>query len=226
MVALANTQVQITNGPAVLRPEQVRALVAGPDGRKTKGKRDRALLAVLVGGGLRVGEAVRLTVSNVEWSNGGRLRLTFRTSKTKDHPYRTVTLPAWAAKPLSDWLLFSAPKLWLFTGQRGEHLSVAGAEKVVNRYLRAIGRADLHTHSLRHSFASIVVRETRSIFVAQKLLGHADPRTTAKYYSAFETTDADNAADALTEAVARRKTRSSSDGHIVSLTDVVRTRGH
>src|SRR5436190_22707011 len=154
-----------------------------------------------------MGECVRLTIANIERGAGGRLRLTFRTSKAKDHPFRTVTLPAWAAKPLADWLTLASPRLWVFTGQRGEHLSVAGAEKIVNRYLTLVGRSDLHPHSLRHSFASIVVRETRSIFVAQKLLGHADPRTTAKYYSAFETTDADNAADALTLAMARRKTR-------------------
>lgn len=107
---------------------------------------------------------------------------------------------------MSDWTTFSEPKLWLFTGQRGEHLSVAGAEKIVNKYLAAVGRPDLHTHSLRHTFASLVMRETRSIFVAQKLLGHADPWTTARYYSAFEVTDADNAADALS-AILRPKNR-------------------
>src|SRR5688572_6061002 len=89
------------SGPAVLRPEEVRKLVQTPDGRTRKGKRDAALLAVLVGGGLRVGEALRLTLSNIEQTKGGRVRLTFRTSKARVDRFRTVTLPQWAAKPVS-----------------------------------------------------------------------------------------------------------------------------
>ena len=57
----------------------------------------------------------------------------------------------------------------------------------------------------------MITRETKSIFVAQKLLGHADPRTTARYYSAFEVSDADAAADALststTTSTTARQTR-------------------
>lgn len=192
------------HGPLVLRPRQVRQLIAAPDKRTRKGRRDAALLAVLVGAGLRVGEAVRLTVGNVEHGAGGRLRLTFRTSKRRAEHWRTVTLPTWAARLVSGWLDYSEPRLWLFTGWRGEHLSVRGAEKIVRRYLVAIGRGDLRTHSLRHTFGSMVTRETRSLFVAQKLLGHADPRTTSRYYSAFEVSDADAAAEALTEAMTRR----------------------
>ena len=76
-------------------------------------------------------------------------------------------------------------------------LSVAGAQKVVNRYLALVGRGDLHVHSLRHTFGSMVVRETRSLYTAQRLLGHTDPRVTSRYYACFETSDADAAADAL-----------------------------
>ena len=47
----------------------------------------------------------------------------------------------------------------------------------------------------------MVVRETRSLYTAQRLLGHTDPRVTARYYAAFETSDADAAADALSSSV-------------------------
>jgi integrase len=50
----------------------------------------------------------------------------------------------------------------------------------------------------------MVVRETRSIFTAQKLLGHSDPRVTSTYYAAFDVSDADAAAQALSEALVRR----------------------
>jgi integrase/recombinase XerC len=160
---------------------------------------------VLAGGGLRVGEAVSLTIYDLEVEGRRRVRLTFTTSKSRGRRLRTVTLPAWAAKPLLSWLSASPESEWLFPGNKAQHLSVRAAEKVVTRYLRAIRRADLHTHSLRHSFGSLVTRETRSLFVAQKLLGHADPRTTSHYYSAFEVSDADAAADVLSHAFGRRR---------------------
>lgn len=204
----------LISGPRVLRTEQMHALLAAPDCRTRKGRRDKAFLAVLVGGGLRIGEASRLSVANVQQTRSGRLRLTFRTAKSIDVRYRTVTLPSWAAEPVQRWLDYERPTGWLFTGQLGQHLSVSGAQKFVNRYLDQVGRSDLVVHSLRHTYGSMVTRETRSIFVAQKLLGHADPRTTAKYYSAFEVSDADDAADALTAAMPKgagkaitRKTR-------------------
>ena len=118
-----------------------------------------------------------------------------------------MTLPSWAAQPLRRWLTQRPNQEWLFPGNQGQHLSVRAAEKIVCRYLKAIGRPDLHTHSLRHTFGSMVTRETRSLFVAQKLLGHADPRTTSHYYSAFEVSDADRAAEVLSRTLAPRRGR-------------------
>src|SRR5436309_728923 len=115
---------QLLDGPAVLRLGQVRQLLQAPDRRTHKGKRDAALLAVLVGGGLRVGEASRLTVGEVEQTTTGRLRLTFKTAKSRIEKLRTVSLPGWAAVPVSGWLEESQPKLWLFPGNREEHLTV------------------------------------------------------------------------------------------------------
>ena len=197
-------------GLGVLTPSELRTLMRQPDRRRTLGRRDAALLAVLAGGGLRVGEAVSLTVYDLE-QDGTRLRLTFLTSKTRAQRLRTVSLPTWAASPLRRWLGRVSVNDWVFPGNKGQHLSVRAAEKIVSRYLRAIGRQDLHTHSLRHTFGSLVTRETRSLFVAQKLLGHADPRTTSHYYSAFEISDADRAADVLSRTLAPRRGRPETD---------------
>jgi integrase/recombinase XerD len=191
-----------TQGPAVLRPRQLRELLAAPDRRRRKGRRDAALLAVL-SCGLRVGEATRLVRDSIEQS-GGRTRLIVKTSKARDGRWRTVTLPSMAGRLLREYLAHQQPRFWLFPGNRNEHLTVRQTQRLVTRYLRQIGRSDLHTHSLRHSFGAMVTRETRSIYVAQRLLGHADPRTTARFYSAWEITDCDRAADALDEAMSRR----------------------
>jgi len=113
------------------------------------------------------------------------------------------------ARLLREYVAREEPRWWLFEGRRNEALSVRQAQKIVMRWLREIGRGDLRVHSLRHSFGAMVTRETRSIFVAQKLLGHADPRTTARYYAAFEVSDADAAADAVAEALSRRGRRAA-----------------
>jgi integrase len=198
------------SGPAVLRPRQVRELLAAPDRRTKLGRRDAALLAVLAGAGLRVSEACTLRIDNVEQAPGGKVRLMVRTAKQRDQErWRTVTLPTPMAKLLRDWLAYAEPRYWLFPGRRGEHLSTRRAEKVATDYLVRIGRPDLHTHSLRHSFGALVTRETKSIFVASKLLGHADPRTTARFYAAFEVSDADAAAEAIEAALTRRGRRST-----------------
>jgi len=199
-------------GPAVLRPREVRALLRAPDRRARRGRRDSALLAALVGSGARVGELVRLTRDQVEHGPGGRVRLMLRTSKGRNGTpprFRTVTLPAPMARLLREYVAREEPRWWLFEGRRNEALSVRQAQKIVMRWLREIGRGDLRVHSLRHSFGAMVTRETRSIFVAQKLLGHADPRTTARYYAAFEVSDADAAADAVAEALSRRGRRAA-----------------
>ena len=195
-------------GPRVLRPREVKALLAAPDRRTRLGRRDAGLLAVLAGGGLRVSEACALRTDQMEMAAAGKVRVMVRTAKQRGQErWRTVTLPAPMGKLLRDWLAYAEPRYWLFPGRRGEHLSTRRAEKVATDYLARIGQPDLHTHSLRHTFGAMVTRETKSIFVASKLLGHADPRTTARFYAAFEVSDADAAAEALAEALSRRGRR-------------------
>jgi integrase/recombinase XerD len=193
-------------GPDVLRAAEVRSLLAAPDRRRRLGKRDAALLAVLVGGGLRLGEAVSLTLDNLDFGPGGRVRLTLQTSKTRHLRLRTVTLPDAASSLVTAYVgTMDAGADWLFPGNKGGHLTVRAAEKICKRHLSDIGRGGSRAHCLRHTFGSMVTRETRSLFVAQKLLGHADPATTSRYYAAFEVSDADAAARAIGRLFAGRK---------------------
>src|SRR5438874_641318 len=78
-------------------------------------------------------------------------------------------------------------------------------ERIVSRYLKEIGRHELHGHSLRHSFGALVTKSTRSIYIAQRLLGHVSPTTTSRFYSVFETSDADAAADAISASIKNHK---------------------
>ena len=113
-------------------------------------------------------------------------------------------LPPQAGKLLRDWIAYAEPRLFVFEGKHHESLSVRQAQSIATRHLGAIGRRDLHCHSLRHTFGAMITRATRSIFVTQRLLGHTDPRVTARAYSCFDPSDADDAADALAIALAAR----------------------
>jgi len=192
------TAIRTLSGPQVLRPKQVLALLRAPDRRTKLGKRDAALLSVLACGGLRLGECVRLTLDCVEL--GQRVRITTRTAKSRGLRFRTVSLPSIAARLLRDWLAHSEPRLFVFEGRRHEALSTRQAGRIVRYYLAKIGRSDLRPHSLRHSVGAIVTRQS-GVWVAQKVLGHASPTTTSRFYSAFDVTDADIAADKLEEAM-------------------------
>lgn len=200
---MSTTQTEVRTatqqGPSILRPKDVKALLAAPDRRCRLGKRDSALLAVLLGSGARIGEAVRLTVENVEFASG-RCRLTLRTSKQRSGSpakWRCVTLPALTGRLLRDWVDYARPRLFVFEGPRHEAISTRQGRRIVTRYLRQVGRTDLHCHSLRHTVGAQVVRATGSIYSAQKVLGHSSPATTSAYYACFDTRDADQVADAL-----------------------------
>jgi len=191
-------ETHIISGPRVLKPREVKLLLRAPDLRTRRGRRDAAILAVLSCGGLRLGECVRLTISDIEI--GKRVRITTKTAKSRTARWRTITLPGPAARLLRDHLAHSEPRLFVFEGRRHEALSTRQAGRLVRYYLAKIGRSDLRPHSLRHSVGAIVTRQS-GIWVAQKVLGHASPTTTSRFYSAFDVTDSDLAADRLEEAM-------------------------
>ena len=192
------TAIRTLSGPAVLRPKQLKALLAAPDKRTRRGRRDAALIAVLGCGGLRLAEATHLLVENVEL--GQRVRLTTRTAKSRGLRFRTVSLPSIAARLLRDHLAHSEPRLFVFEGRRHEALSTRQAGRIVKAYLREIGCGWAHPHTLRHSYATILIHQSHDIWLTQKQLGHASV-TTTNIYAHADPSDADRAATAIEEAM-------------------------
>jgi len=192
------TAVRTLSGPSVLRAKQLKALLAAPDKRTRRGHRDAALIAVLGCGGLRLGECCRLLVENVELAQ--RVRLTTRTAKSRGLRFRTVTLPGPAARLLRDHLAHSEPRLFVFEGRRHEALSTRQAGRIVKAYLRQIGCGWAHPHTLRHSYATILIHQSHDIWLTQKQLGHASV-TTTNIYAHADPSDADRAATAIEEVL-------------------------
>lgn len=187
--------------PKVLKPAEVAHLLRTPDGRTAQGRRDAALLAVMAGAGLRLGEAVTLPREALQ----GR-RLVFAGNKQGSrygsvhrNATRIVTLPDKALRLVRRYAQ-TVDGEYLFPGRRGGHLSPKQGFNVVKDTVRAAGLPDwIHPHSLRHSFATALVRSTGDLFMVQKLLGHSSPEITARYYLAFDERDADRGAEALNQ---------------------------
>jgi integrase len=181
----------------VLTKAEVARLLDVPDLRRHHGARDRALIALMVLGGLRIAEASGLRRDEVHPS-GGVVRLTF---DGKGGKRRTVTLPRLAADAMRAVLATGEGEYCFPSRTRASTgpLTPRGARHIVTQCFRAAGLPEwVHAHSLRHTCATLMLRATNGdMRTVQRTLGHASPVTTAKYYDGYDSTDADRAATAL-----------------------------
>lgn len=176
----------------ILTDQQLNTLLAAPDLRTLQGRRDQALLAVLIYGGLRIAEACNLRRENLEYV-GDTMRLTFA---GKGRKVRTVTLPAKGAIIIRSWLRKSDSD-YLFPGKGGAKALSTRTGHWIVRTNSEKGRLPtwIHPHSLRHTFGSKTIRGTGDLFLTSRVMGHANVSTTAKFYLAFDPTYADRAAE-------------------------------
>ncbi len=170
--------------PAPLSYDEVDRLLAQPDTTDPGGVRDRALLEVAYGSGLRVSELVGLRLADIDLDDG------FLRCRGKGSKQRLV--------PLSDeavtWLRCyrdehraaigpSATEDHTFLGRRGKPLSRQWVGKLVKRYAIAAGIASerVSPHVLRHSFATHLLEGDADLRAVQAMLGHARIVTTEVY---------------------------------------------
>jgi integrase/recombinase XerC len=177
--------------PTVLRPREADALVEAPplevgsDERDEVGAvalRDRAILELLYGSGLRVSEVAGLTVDGVDLARG-RVRVFGKGSKEREVPMSDP-----AVQGVRDWL----------AAGRGVLAAPGSAAMFFNRKKRPIGTRDIRAlvegysgrllpgrrvtpHTLRHSYATHLLEGGADIRAVQELLGHASVATTQRY---------------------------------------------
>lgn len=143
--------------------------------------RDRAWFALMVRGGLRVGEVVTLKVSDVlnqpEGERPARIRV-----EGKGRKERMVWLSADAYAVLAEWLAErgESRSAHIFLNERGQALSANGIEWLLHRYGRQAG-IDLTPHQLRHTFARQLTEAGMPISSLGKLMGHSQISTTQIY---------------------------------------------
>jgi integrase/recombinase XerD len=175
--------------PKALSEDEVTTLLDAVVGNEPTARRDRAILEVLYGCGLRISELTGLSLGDLDL-DGGSLRAFGKGSKE-----RIVPLVGMAAGAVRDWLSPSGrgalePERWarrgdaeaVFLNVRGGRLSRQGAWGVVRRYGDQVGLGErLTPHVLRHSCATHLLDHGADIRVVQELLGHASISTTQLY---------------------------------------------
>ena len=168
--------------PAVLTLEEARRLLAASEehDHPAMAFRNRAAISTLLFCGLRRGELLDLTTSDVD--HCGRW---VRVRRGKGGKGRSVPLVAEAAEAVSDWLEFR-PEVehdFLFTGRRGARLGKNGIARMFRRVARHAGvlREGVSLHTLRHTFASLLLQQGCDLVSIKEMLGHADLSTTGAY---------------------------------------------
>ena len=187
-------QVKVAKGeqalPKALSEEEINRLLGSVVGEDAVARRDRAILELLYGTGMRISELVRLSLPDLAQLDEGVLRAFGKGSKE-----RIVPVGRFARDALQGWLAPSgrgamAPEHWptrddaeaVFLNQRGRRLTRQGAWLILRKHGDKVGLRDrLWPHVLRHSCATHMLDHGADIRVVQELLGHASIATTQVY---------------------------------------------
>jgi integrase/recombinase XerD len=168
--------------PKFLTVKEVESLLAAPDGDEPRGVRDRAMLEVLYGAGLRVSELVSLKPSDVSLEEG------FLICRGKGGKERIVPLGGSACGAVRAYLTGARPLLDkraagpLFLTRRGGAFTRQGFWKLLKGYAKKAGlAAKISPHVLRHSFATHLLERGADLRSVQLMLGHSQITTTQIY---------------------------------------------
>jgi integrase/recombinase XerD len=172
--------------PDVVSIEDVDRLLAQPFPDTPAGLRDRTVLEVLYGCGLRVSELTGLDLTDLDLPQG------FLRVFGKGGKERIVPIGGMAANALAAYLVSARPYLRssasvagadgsaVFLNVRGGRISRQSVFTIVRRYGAHVG-LELHPHTLRHSFATHLLEGGADLRALQEMLGHADISTTQVY---------------------------------------------
>ncbi len=169
--------------PNVLSHGEVTKLLDSAKGADPMDLRDRALLELMYGCGLRASEAVGLELTDIDLKRG------FVRPHGKGSKERVVPLGSAAAAAITRYLRSSRPVLVngspersLFVNFRGGALTRQGLYKIIQRHAKMAGlEGKMSPHTLRHTFATHLLSGGCDLRSVQEMLGHADVATTQLY---------------------------------------------
>ena len=169
--------------PHVLTYSEAKKLLEQPHGAEPTALRDRALLEIMYGCGLRASETIGLEVTDVDMRRG------FVRAQGKGSKERIVPLGTQAIAAIQRYLRSGRQELIgmkiekkLFVNFRGGPLTRQGLYKIIQRHARSAGlEGKMSPHTLRHTFATHLLNGGCDLRSVQEMLGHADISTTQLY---------------------------------------------
>ncbi|WP_245579473.1 tyrosine-type recombinase/integrase [Halonatronum saccharophilum] len=149
-------------------------------------KRDLAIIKLFLYCGLRISELTNLNLTDINYDDKS---IKFYGKGNKE---RYIPLHNEAIAAIKDYLPYRSKiklnnkdsKQALFLSNRGNRISVRTVQKMVKKYAKLAGIKNYNKitpHKLRHTFASVLYRETKDLRILQELLGHSDISTTQIY---------------------------------------------
>jgi site-specific recombinase XerD len=159
--------------PVVLSPEEVLQFLD-----RVGNTKHRAILTTCYAAGLRISEAVRLTIPDIDSQ-----RMVIRVEQGKGQKDRYVMLSSKLLEILRHWWRVEKPRPWLFPGDSpGRHISKDAVEQACQKARRRCSiPKPITPHSLRHAFAVHLLEFGADVRTIQLLLGHRSLATTARY---------------------------------------------
>lgn len=178
--------------PDYLTLDSVTELVEAPDTTSDLGKRDRSILELLYGSGLRVGELVGLNLGDLSLSEG-LVRVVGKGRKERIVPFGSR-----ATEALQDYLKVRGRSIRtilpsktikgkpageaVFLNFRGGRLTARSVGNIVDHHVGLLAqKLKVHPHTLRHTFATHMLSAGADLRAIQELLGHESLSTTQKY---------------------------------------------
>ncbi|MFH1826061.1 MAG: tyrosine recombinase XerC [bacterium] len=169
--------------PNFLYPEELKSLLEAPDLKNPLGLRDRAILEIIYGTGLRVAEVIRMNKNDADFDEQ-EIKVLGKGAKE-----RIVLFGSMAATALHHYIDSGRPKLVagkksaaLFLNRRGGRLTPRSIERMLVYNAKKAGLAKKVTpHTLRHSFATHLLSGGADLRMVQELLGHVSLSTTQVY---------------------------------------------
>lgn len=169
--------------PEVLSLEEINSMVASIDVSAWTGQRNRAIIEVLYGSGLRVSELINLKLSNIYFDEN------YMQVEGKGSKQRLVPLSEESIKQIDYWRMYRSSMTiqkgnedFLFLNNRGAKLTRAMIFEVVKSVAEKAGvHKRVSPHMLRHSFATHLLENGANLRAIQQLLGHESITTTEIY---------------------------------------------
>lgn len=168
-----------------LTKQQAQNIILAPDATSLKGLRDRAILAVMIGAGLRRSEVAALSFAHLQQRDS---RWVIVDIIGKGNRVRSIPIPSWVKLAIDEWanaaglshgLVFQSVHKGGYI--RHESITPQAIRDVVKEYGKQIGKPELAAHDLRRSFAKLAHKGGAGLDQIQLSLGHASIKTTEKY---------------------------------------------